>query len=87
MWFNKVVSYNDDLDSQQTLGVILFKLHFDGNWMQIQASIMVSKPNNKGSIFIRGILRSKMGLLRKCTTKINFIRSNRIQDDDVNHGG
>jgi len=35
---------------------------------------------------IRGLLRSKMGLLRKMYKK-NFIRINRIQDDDVNHGG
>jgi len=36
---------------------------------------------------IRGILRSKMGLLRKMYNQNNFIRTNRIQDDDVNHGG
>jgi len=28
-----------------------------------------------------------MGLLRKTCNQINFIRTNRIQDDDVNHGG
>ena len=27
-----------------------------------------------------------MGLKTKCKTKINFIRTNRIQGDDVNHG-
>ena len=36
---------------------------------------------------IKGILRSKMGLLRKMYNQINFIRTNRIQDDDVNHIG
>ena len=36
---------------------------------------------------IREILRSKLGLKTKIYNKINFIRTNRIQGDDVNHRG
>ena len=28
-----------------------------------------------------------MGLKKNCTTKIHFIRTNKIQDNDVNHKG
>ena len=34
-----------------------------------------------------GVLRSKMSLKTKIVIKIHFIRTNRIQDDDVNHKG
>ena len=36
---------------------------------------------------IRENLRLKKVSKKKCTTKINFIRTNRIQGDDVNRGG
>ena len=57
------------------------------NYVVKDVLVQSDVEGKRGKWPIRGILRSKMGLLRKMYNQNKLIRTNKIQHDDVNHGG